>query len=86
VYDYTLYVPTGNPYRDRLPMKLDHLTVDDIVEYSNRIKKYTKFRVLFQILVDPSFWREFFLLKGLRTISYNFMIRHFMPLKRSNSH
>lgn len=86
VYDYTEYEPTGNLYRDRLPMKLDNLTVDDIVEYRNRINKYMKFRVLFQVLVDLGFWKEFFLFRGLRTIAYNFMLRHFRLFKRSNSH
>jgi len=83
--DYSAYEPTGNLYRNHLPMKLDNLCLDDIAEYRNRINNYMKLRVLFRVLADPGLWKEFFLFRGLRTVAYNFMLRHFRLFKRSNS-
>lgn len=83
--DYREFEPTGNIYRLHLPMKLDHLSVDDIAEYRNRINRYMKFRLLFSCLIDPKLWREIFLSRGLRTIAYNFIRRHFGLSNRSTT-
>jgi anaerobic magnesium-protoporphyrin IX monomethyl ester cyclase len=84
--DYSIFEPTGNIYRLTLPMKLDNLTADDIAEYRDRINKSIKFRFLLSCLIDPSLWKEIILSRGMRTIAYNFMLRHFRLFKRSNSH
>lgn len=68
---------TANLYQLNLPMKLDHLSSDDIVEYRNRINRYMKFRLLLNCLIDSKFWIEFFTSRGLRTICFNFVRRHF---------
>jgi len=78
--DYRSYEPTGNIYRLHLPMKLDHLTIDDIATYRDRINRFMKFRLLFRCLVDPRLWIEIVLSRGLRTIAFNFIRRHFKIL------
>jgi radical SAM superfamily enzyme YgiQ (UPF0313 family) len=83
--DYGAFAPTGNIYRLNLPMKLDHLSSGDIAEYRDRINSYMKLRVLWQCLIDPVMWKEFILSRGLRTIVFNFINRHFNPLNRSVS-
>jgi len=78
---YGGFAPTGNMYRLNLPMKLDNLSVNDIAEYRNRINRYMKFRVLLQSSVNPSIWKELLVSKGMRTIAYNFLKRHFKVSK-----
>ncbi|NIM99460.1 MAG: radical SAM protein [candidate division Zixibacteria bacterium] len=80
--DYSIFEPTGNLYRLRSPMKLDDLSADDIAEYRNRINRYMKFRVLLRTLLDLTLWKEFLLSRGLRTIAYNFFLRHFNIISR----
>jgi anaerobic magnesium-protoporphyrin IX monomethyl ester cyclase len=80
--DYGVYEPTGNLYRNLLPMKLDNLSVQDIAEYRDRINSCMKFRVLFRALVNPGLWKEFVMSPALRTIAYRFMLRHFRISKR----
>jgi radical SAM superfamily enzyme YgiQ (UPF0313 family) len=83
--DYGVYEPTGNLYRDHMPMKLDNLSMDDIAEYRNRINNYMKFRVIFRVLMSPVLWKDIVVSPALRTIAYNFMFRHFRPFKGSRS-
>jgi radical SAM superfamily enzyme YgiQ (UPF0313 family) len=80
--DYERCAPTGNIYNLHLPMKLDNLSVEDIAEYRERINKYMKFRVLINCLSDVTILKEFLFSKGLRTIVFNFVLRHFNPFKR----
>jgi radical SAM superfamily enzyme YgiQ (UPF0313 family) len=75
--DYSTFEPIGNIYRLHMPMKVDHLSVSDIAEFRNRINKYMKIRVLCTCLLDPRLWKEFFFSRGMRTIVYNFIRRHF---------
>jgi anaerobic magnesium-protoporphyrin IX monomethyl ester cyclase len=75
--DYRAFEPTGNVYRLHLPMKLDHLTIDDISEFRDRINRYMKFRLLLRCFVDPRLWIELLSSRGLRTIAFNFLRRHF---------
>jgi len=75
--DYSTFEPTGNIYRLYLPMKLDNLTAKDIAEYRDRINSYMKLRIITQSLVDPRLWKEFLSSRGMRTIAYNFIKRHF---------
>lgn len=81
--DYRACEPTGNLYRLHLPMKLDRLSIDDIALYRNRINRHMKFQLLLNCLVDPSLWKEIFLSRGLRTIAFNFIRRHFKLFSRS---
>lgn len=83
IKEYSAFAPTGNIYRLNLPMKLDNLSVNDIAEYRNRINNYMKFRVLLQSAADPHLWKEFFTSRGMRTIAFNFIKRHFDISKRS---
>lgn len=80
--DYSAFSPTGNIYRLHLPMKLDNLSANDIAEYRDRINSYMKFRVILRCFVDPRIWKELFLSRGLRTIVFNFILRHFNPFNR----
>lgn len=82
---YRDFEPTGNVYRLYLPMKLDHLSVDDIAEYRDRINRYMKFRVLLHGLVSMQLWRELFLSRGFRNIALNFIRRHLGLFNRSTS-
>ncbi len=84
--DYSFFEPTGNIYRLTLPMKLDHLTAEDIAEYRDHINKSMKFRLLLNCLIDPRLWKEFILSRGMRTIAFNFIKRHFNLFKRRRSH
>lgn len=84
--DYNAFAPTGNIYRLHLPMKLDHLTADDIAEYRDRINRHMKFRILLNCMADHGIWKEFIMSRGLRTIVFNFILRHFNPFKRLTSH
>lgn len=76
--DFSSAVPTGNVYRLRLPMKLDHLTKADIADYRDRINSYMKFRVLLRCMCDPRMWKELLLSRGFQTIAINFLRRHFL--------
>ena len=84
--DYSAFEPTGNVYRLSLPMQLDNLTEKDIAEYRDRINKLMKFRLLLNCLIDPRLWKEFILSRGMRTIAFNFMKRHFNLFHRRRSH
>jgi len=77
--DYNNCAPTGNIYKLNLPMRLDHLTEKDIEEYRNRINRCMKFKVLINCLLDFNILKEFIFSKGLRTIVFNFLLRHFNP-------
>jgi hypothetical protein len=83
--DYRTYEPTGNLFRLHLPMKLDHLSIDDIAIYRNRINRHMKFQLLLNCLVYPRLWKEIFLSRGLRTIAFNFIRRHFKLFNRTAS-
>jgi len=74
---YGAFAPTGNMYSLNLPMKLDYLSVNDIAEYRDRINRYMKFRVLLQSSINPRIWKELLVSRGMRTIAYNFIKRHF---------
>jgi radical SAM superfamily enzyme YgiQ (UPF0313 family) len=84
--DYSAFEPTGNIYRLTLPMQLDNLTEEDIAEYRDRINKLMKFRLLLNCLIDPSLWKELILSRGMRTIAFNFLRRHFNLFHRRRSH
>lgn len=75
--DYSSFEPTGNIYRLHMPMKVDHLSTSDISEYRDRINSYMKFRVLLSCIVDFRIWMEILFSRGLRTIAFNFIRRHF---------
>lgn len=75
--DYSTFEPTGNIYRLHMPMKVDHLSASDISEYRDRINSYMKFRVLLRCMVDFRIWMEILFSRGLRTIAFNFIRRHF---------
>ena len=84
--DYSDFEPTGNIYRLTLPMQLDNLTEEDIADYRNRINRWMKFRLLLNCLIDPRLWKEFILSRGMRTIAFNFIRRHFNPFHHRRSH
>ena len=65
-------------------MKLDHLTIDDIVACRDRINRYMKYRVLANCLFDAGIWRELFISRGMRTIAANYFRRHFTGGRRRN--
>ncbi len=81
--DYRAFEPTGNLYRLYLPMKLDHLAENDIAEFRDRINRHMKLRLLRRCLVDLHLWKEFLLSRGMRTIAYNFLKRHFRIFRRN---
>ena len=80
--DYGIFESTGNIYKLKLPMELDNLTADDIAEYRDRINRLMKFRLLLTCLIDSSLWKEIVLSRGMRTIAFNFLRRHFRLFTR----
>ena len=71
------FSPTGNLYRQYLPMRLNHLSMKDIAACRDRINQFMKYRVLLKCLCSAAMWRELFSSRGMREIAANYMRRHF---------
>ena len=71
------FAPTGNLYRHSLPMKLDHLSMEEIANCRDRINRYMKYRVLLKCLCSAEMWRELCSSRGMRELAANYLRRHF---------
>jgi anaerobic magnesium-protoporphyrin IX monomethyl ester cyclase len=75
--DYSSNSPTANIYKLDLPMKIDGLTPSDLAEYRDKINRYMKTRVILRSMASARMWKEILFSKGMRTIAYGFIRRHF---------
>ena len=83
VEDWEGYDHARNASDLRLPVRLEHLSEEDIREYRDKINRYMKWTFLRQNLLSPRIWRELATSPAIRRKAAIFFGRHFGVLKRA---
>jgi anaerobic magnesium-protoporphyrin IX monomethyl ester cyclase len=77
-------VSSANLYAGKFPMKLKHVTPEDVLRVQRKIDRHMKRRFLLRSILMPSLWRELITSSGLRREAIRSLKKHFNPFRRRN--